>query len=82
MIEPELKKSLDQINASLMELQKANRTRNAFFRGVLSGIGSILGIAIALGLFGWILNAMGVIPAFQQQANEWKQTLDRIERIR
>jgi hypothetical protein len=82
MIDPELKKELDDIDQHLLQLAKASKPKGAFFRGVLAGIGSILGVAIAIAVLGWFLNVIGVIPGFREQANEWKRTLDRIDRLR
>jgi hypothetical protein len=82
MIDSDLKKQLDLLDVHLVEIRKSNAVGKAFWRGILSGIGSIIGVAIALIIVGFILNAMGVIPAFREQAGEWRETLDRLGRIR
>lgn len=82
MIDPELKKELEQLDTHLVEIRKSNSVGKSFLRGVLSGIGSIIGVAIALAVIGWFLNTVGVIPAFREQASQWKSTLDSVSRMR
>jgi hypothetical protein len=82
MIEQDLKVRLDEINENLIQIKKNGGVWKSFFRGILTGIGSVLGVALALILIGWILNTIGVIPAFREQAREWQQTLEDIKRIR
>ncbi len=62
----ELNENLDQIN------RKLGNVWFSFFKGVLTGFGSILGAGLAIIIIGWILNIVGVIPAFQRQATEWR----------
>jgi len=81
MIEPELKQELDLVNKNLETVsRKLGGNRGAFFRGVLSGIGSIIGVAIAVAIIGWILNTLGYIPAFSKQVNEWKDLIQQTQR--
>jgi hypothetical protein len=82
MIDPDLKKQLDQLDAHLVEIRKSNAISKSFWRGFLSGIGSIIGVAITVALIGWILNTIGVIPAFREQARQWQETLEGVRRIR
>ena len=51
----------------------------AFGKGVLGGLGSVLGAGIALILIGWFLNVIGVIPALRQQADEWRQVFEQTQ---
>lgn len=81
-MDSDLKRLLEEINQNLIFLQRQGRVRNAFWRGVLSGMGSVVGVAIVLVLIGWVLNAVGVIPAFREQAQALRQTLEEIKRIR
>lgn len=41
-------------------------------KGFVAGFGSVLGAGIAIILIGWFLNVIGVIPAFKQQAESWR----------
>lgn len=82
-MDPELKAKLDQINKNLIALyNKSESLWRAFFRGVASGIGSIVGVAIALAIAGWVLNSIGVIPAFREQTRQWQQTLEEIRQLK
>jgi TRAP-type uncharacterized transport system fused permease subunit len=87
MIDPELKTELDKINRSLVGIfHKTENLWRAFIRGMLQGLGSIIGIVLAVVLIGWILNVVGVIPGLRQQAGEWKamwqDTLEQVRKIR
>ncbi len=82
MMDQDLKAKLEQLDGHLVEIRKSNSVGKAFGRGVLSGIGSVIGVAIALALIGWFLNTIGVIPAFREQAREWQETLEEIRNIR
>jgi hypothetical protein len=83
MLEPELKHYLEQIVSKLQAIQyKKEGLWRVFGRGVMHGLGSVIGVAIALIIIGWILNTIGVIPAFREQARSWQQTLEEIKRTR
>jgi hypothetical protein len=47
---------------------------------VISGAGSVLGVAVALVVIGWVLNSVGVIPAFAHEAERINQVLDLIRK--
>jgi Na+/melibiose symporter-like transporter len=80
MIEPELKQELDKVNTNLITLtKKVGGTWSSLFKGLLSGFGSVIGVAIALVIIGWVLNALGYIPAFRQQASDWKQIIQKAQ---
>lgn len=87
MIDPELKGELEKINTSLVKIfHKQEGAWKAFFRGLMHGMGTVVGIVVAILAIGWILNAIGVIPGFTKQAKElksmWQQTLDEAQRIK
>ena len=86
-MEPELKTELEKINRSLVSIvHKTESIWRAFVRGLVHGIGSVLGVVAAVLLIGWILNTMGIIPGLKEQAtklqNMWQETLDQTKRIR
>lgn len=80
MIEPELKQQLEQINKNVESVsKKMGGTWAAFFRGLLAGFASIIGVALAILLIGWVLNTLGYIPVLRNQANEWKAILQQAQ---
>lgn len=79
MIDPELKTHLKAIEKEVTVLRKElTDLRPVFLRGVVNGAGYVVGGALILTLIGWILNAVGVIPAFTQGVSEFRESIDRI----
>jgi hypothetical protein len=70
VIEGELKKISSNTHSPLWK---------SFVSGALSGLGGIFGVAIALAAIGWILNTVGVIPAFRSEVVRLNQALDEIQ---
>lgn len=67
---------LENIDRNVAAIQKKAGNRfTSLFNGVLSGFGSVIGAAIALAIIGWLLNAVGIIPAFKEEASRWQQLL-------
>lgn len=58
-------------------LQRLNKSMSSFWlsfgKGILTGFGSVLGAGLAIILIGWFLTIIGVIPAFQRQAEQWRE---------
>ena len=87
MIDPELKTELDKLNRTLVGiLHKTESPWRAFLNGALRGLGSVIGIVLAIALVGWVLNVLGVIPGIAEEAKVWQRmwqdTLDQVKRIR
>ncbi len=83
MLDPELKNQLEKLDQHLLGIfHKTESWWRAFVRGMMQGLGSIVGVALGLILLGWVLNTIGVIPAFREQAKSWQQTLDEIKKAR
>lgn len=82
MMDQELKKQLDTINENIVALQVKGGWWKSFLTGMMSGIGSIIGVVIALTLIGWLLNIAGVIPAFRKEADQWKQLIEEAQQQR
>jgi hypothetical protein len=84
MIDPDLNKQLDAINGTLLEIKKKTGSSHwrAFLNGTLSGLGSIIGVAIALVVIGYILNAIGVIPVFRGEVTRINQVLDQFQKTK
>ncbi len=65
---------INQINQNLEKINsRLGNSWLAFLKGLLYGFGSVLGAGLAIILIGWFLNAIGIIPAFQKQAEQWRQ---------
>lgn len=67
-------KEFREFNQNLQELNR--RLGNVWLnlgKGFVTGFGSVLGAGIAIILIGWFLNVIGVIPAFQRQADQWRE---------
>ena len=84
MTEQEFQKEIKDIKITLISIAKNtyHPIWRSFLNGMLSGMGSVLGAALAIAAIGWVLNTIGVIPEFRQQVGEWKQILDNIQRNR
>ena len=79
MIDPELKTHLTKIEKEVIVLRTELTTLwPVFMRGVVNGAGYVVGAALILTLIGWMLNIVGVIPAFTQGVNEFRASIDRI----
>lgn len=65
----EIQTNIEQIN------HKVGGNFKSLFRGILSGFGSVVGAALAILVIGWVLNFVGIIPAFRTQINELKDAL-------
>lgn len=79
MIDPELRSALTDINENLNKISGATGKWRPFFNGILTGLGSVVGAALALVLIGWILNIVGVIPALKNQVEQWRQVLQQTQ---
>jgi hypothetical protein len=86
MIETDLKARLDEMNDNLVQIKKNGGVWKSFVRGILTGIGSVLGAVVAITIVGWVLNTIGVIPGFKEQAKKfqgmWQETLEQARRIK
>lgn len=74
----EIKRDVEEINENVEKiLIKTGGYWTSFFRGLLTGFGSVIGAFIALLIIGWVLNVVGIIPAFSRQADTWRQSLQQ-----
>lgn len=73
-------KELRELNENII---KMNRTMSSAWlslgKGFVGGLGSVLGAGIAIILIGWFLNVIGVIPAFREQADQWRQVFEQAQ---
>ncbi len=79
MIDPELKNHLEKIEDELSHLRiSTTGTFNTLWRGCLYGAGYIIGAALIIVIVGWILNVVGIIPAFGREVADFRTALDNI----
>lgn len=79
MNETDFYKKLDEINKNIIAVEKAVHVRlwKSFLDGAVRGVGYLFGVVLALALIGWILNIVGVIPAFKEQVDSWRDLIDK-----
>ncbi|MFA7252512.1 MAG: hypothetical protein WC027_01510 [Candidatus Paceibacterota bacterium] len=79
-MDPELKEQLGIINKHLSVIEEELRpTRwKMFTQGIWRAVGYLLGLLIAIALLGWVLNIIGVVPWFQNIAEELNNILGDI----
>ncbi len=83
MIDPELKQQLEAINTNLFEFKtkKGPGIWRAFFNGMFGALGYVVGIAIIVVALAWILNKIGVLPAFQQQMQNFSDVINAAKKM-
>ncbi|HMR55130.1 MAG TPA: hypothetical protein PKD34_00875 [Candidatus Doudnabacteria bacterium] len=71
-------KEFRELNENLAKLNRRfSSPWIALGKGFIGGLGSVLGAGLAIILIGWFLNVIGVIPAFQRQAEQWREVFDQ-----
>ena len=81
MIDPELKKHLETIESELIRMrQRTTAVHHALWHGIVYGAGYVIGAVLIIVLVGWILNIIGVIPAFSRQVTEFRTALENVGR--
>ncbi|MCF7844028.1 hypothetical protein K9M47_03990 [Candidatus Gracilibacteria bacterium] len=81
MIDPELKKHLQNIEKEVRELKEASTgLKSTLIRGLVYGAGYVIGAVIIVVLIGWILNIVGIIPVFNSQVTEFREALDHFSK--
>lgn len=77
MAEKQPVKELKQIERVLKEIQENTGSGwSALSRGVLYGVGIVIGTLLGATLLGWILSIFGVIPGFGELAGRLSTTLE------
>ena len=79
MLDPELKEYLKTINANIEQVNKGNNWWKALSNGLFTGFGYVLGFVIALVVLGWVLNIVGIIPAFKKEVDDWRRLLQQTQ---
>ncbi|HYV33471.1 MAG TPA: hypothetical protein VE973_01315, partial [Candidatus Limnocylindria bacterium] len=83
MIEPELQRYLSGINQHLTEIKakKSPGIWRAFFNGVFSALGYVVGLALVVVILGWILNKTGLLPAFRAQVKDFQDFMGQAKKV-
>jgi hypothetical protein len=79
MIDPELKHHLETIEKELKDFhERSVGLKSIFTRGVVHGAGYVVGVVVVIVIVGWILNIVGVIPAFNDKVEAFRSALERV----
>lgn len=82
MIDPELTTHLERIEQELTAFRKESNGLSAnLLRGIAHGAGYVVGAALIITVIGWILNIVGIIPAFGDQISELRSMLESISKL-
>jgi uncharacterized membrane protein len=79
MIDPELKHHLEKIEKELVELRVTTTSiKSSLVRGLVYGAGYVVGVVVVIVIVGWILNVVGIIPAFNDKVDAFRSALERV----
>lgn len=71
---------LQQINDNLVKIdKKLGGYWLTFGKGLLYGLGTVIGAALAIILIGWFLNVIGVIPALKKTSDDWRSAIQQVQ---
>ena len=81
MIDSELKEHLEKIEDELVKMRRRTTgVHHALLRGIVYGAGYVIGAVLIIIIVGWILNVIGVIPAFSHQVQIFQTALENVGR--
>jgi len=79
MNDQELKKHLEIIEDELVKMRKRTTgVSHALWRGIVYGAGYIIGTLLVIIIVGWILNIVGIIPAFSREVTDFRTALEKV----
>jgi len=83
MIDPDLKVQLDEVNKNLIEIKnkKSGGVWRAFFNGMFGALGYVAGLAVVVVILGWVLQKTGLLPAFEQQVQNFTNLVSGAEKL-
>lgn len=82
MLEPELKNLLTTISKNVEQIHKGNNWWRSLLHGLFTGFGYVMGFIAALVVLGWVLNAIGIIPSFRKEVEDWRKLLQQTQQQR
>ena len=78
MTDNDFHEKLVEINDNVAKINhRIGGSGMALWRGILSGFGYVIGALVALIIIGWVLNVVGIIPAFRETVNSLKDNLQQ-----
>jgi Na+/proline symporter len=83
MIDEELKSSLNEINKNLVDMKnkKYPGVWRAFFQGMFSAFGYLVGIVFVIFILGWFLNLIGVLPQVEKQIKDFQAFMGSAQKL-
>ncbi len=83
MIEQDLKAYLVEINQHLAEIRAKKNPGiwRAFFNGMFSGLGYVVGLVLVVVVLGWVLNKTGMLKPFQDQMSNFTSLIDSARKL-
>ena len=81
-MDQDLKDHLEALNKNLILVRRGVSWWRALLHGIMTGLGSVVGVIIAIILLGWALNIIGIIPALKNETTQWKNLLQKAQQQR
>jgi hypothetical protein len=83
MIDPELQHYLSGINQHLVDIKKQQKQGiwRLFFNGMFSAFGYIVGLFVFVFVLGFILNKLGILPAWREQVKTFQSLIDKAQSV-
>ncbi len=79
MIDPELKEHLEKIELQLSKTHTVSTgVWHTLLRGCMYGVGYVIGAVLIILIVGWILDVVGVIPAFSREVTQFRTALQNV----
>jgi hypothetical protein len=83
MIDPDLKTQLDIVNANLIAIKnkKSGGVWRAFFNGMFSALGYVIGLVIVVFILVWALQKTGMWQSFQNEVGNFTNLVNEAEKL-
>ncbi|MBP9686833.1 MAG: hypothetical protein KBD66_03480 [Candidatus Doudnabacteria bacterium] len=79
MTERELHELLEEIKSNTAQAAKGLPWWKVLVNGVFGGFGYVVGFIFAVTVLGFVLNVIGVIPAFRREVEDWQKLLQQTQ---
>lgn len=83
MIDPELKSELDAINRNLDAIRKKSGRGvvRAFFSGMFSALGYVIGLVLVVLILGWTLQRAGLLAPLENQVKNFADLVNSAKKL-